>query len=84
MGTNKTPLTIEAALKIQRDQLNDWQAVLKPKVFTALKTWVTRYNTHPLVKDGYDICRGSEMDNFVKTWLCGNTPLSNFEYKHKL
>ncbi len=84
MSAARKEFTTFEGLVIQREQLEKWKLLLKHEVYTALEAWATQYNEHPLVKDGYDICRGSELDNFIANFFNKRTEIQNFSYKHNL
>lgn len=63
MPESMSKFTLEQGLAIQRQQLEQWKVLLKPKVFDLLKSMVEHEN-ESLTKnsDGYDVCRGNNID----------------------
>lgn len=70
----KEETTREDILAIQRKHLDEWKQLLKPEVYEALEKWATEKNDEKT--NIYDIVRGSMMDNFIKNYLNGYTPLN--------
>ena len=58
-------LTLDEAFRIQKDQMEQWQKILKPEVFTKFKDYVDRINTHKHMKDSYDVPRGTELQEIL-------------------
>lgn len=59
--------TKELAIQIQTEQLNAWKSVLLPHLFEKLQVLVTKDNDS--VTNGYDILRGTQIDNLVHNEL---------------
>jgi hypothetical protein len=59
-------LTIKEAIEIQTQHLNDWETKLKPEVFEALREFAIKDNDKKT--NGYDICRGTDLDNFIANY----------------
>lgn len=55
--------TRENGIKIQTDQLQIWESVLKEEAFIKLQKEVQ--STNGEAEDGFDICRGEEIDNIL-------------------
>jgi len=66
-------LTVERGIEIQTEQLIKWEKVLKPEIYSSLVKHVTKDN-HKAV-NGYQICRGSDMDIMVNWMGSGNLPI---------
>jgi len=64
--------TIEDIIAIQREQLNDWKVLLKPKIYKDLEKWATEKNH--LKTDPYHIIRGSDLANFIYNYTRNYTP----------
>ena len=62
-------LSVEAGIKIQTEQLKEWKSVLKKSVYKDLKLWATSKNHE--ANDGFGICRGSDLDNYVNNYNRG-------------
>ena len=58
--------TVEDGIRVQTNDLERWEKVLKPEVFEDLKKWVTKKNH--LATNGYGICRGTYLANFVENY----------------
>jgi len=56
-------LTVGEGIRIQQTQLSEWKKILYPETYAALEEYATRNNT--TVKNGYDICRGEALREFV-------------------
>jgi len=54
---------VEAAVKIQTEQLQRWKGVLKKHVYDELEEWATATN-HSVVSGAY-VRRGTDLSNFV-------------------
>ena len=63
-------LTIEEGIKIQSKHLEEWKTILIPEVYEALSEYATRDNHQ--AKSGYDICRGSRLDNYIGNYMLGH------------
>jgi len=61
-----TTLSVENGIKIQQKQLREWKTKLIPQVYKALKERAEQDNH--LAKSGYDIFRGSNLDNFIANY----------------
>lgn len=60
----KSEFTVADGIRVQRQQLAEWQTVLKPDVYKILEELATKDNDK--AKDGYGIVRGSELNNYVQ------------------
>jgi hypothetical protein len=56
-------LTVGEGIRIQQAQLSEWKTILYPETYTALEEYATRNNA--TAKNGYDICRGETLRDFV-------------------
>lgn len=59
--------TIQDGLQIQAEQLAAWKEVLRDDVYKFVETWATKDNLE--AKTGYDIKRGTELDQLVHNWM---------------
>ena len=59
-------------LKVQASQLKEWKSVLKPTVYKALEAAVMAANTKLTGDNGYDVCRGTDLNNWVGNYMCGH------------
>jgi hypothetical protein len=59
-------LSIEEGIEIQKKQLIKWGLVLKKKVHKDLVLWATSTNHEAI--NGYGICRGNDLDNYVSNY----------------
>ena len=55
------------AIEIQQEHLADWEAVLKPEIFSKLKALVEKDNS--TINDPYEICRGDTIYEIVTNEL---------------
>jgi len=62
--------TVEKGIEIQTEQLNGWKTVLQPKVYEALVKFAT--STNNTAKSGYDVCRGTELSNYIGNYILGH------------
>ena len=62
--------TVEQGLEIQAKQLAEWKSILKDEVYEALHEYATRNNGE--AKTGYNICRGSNLDNYIGNYMLGH------------
>jgi len=62
--------TVEQGLGVQAKQLAQWKSILIPEVYEALHEYATRNNGK--AKTGYDICRGSNLDNYIGNYMLGH------------
>jgi hypothetical protein len=56
-------LSIEEGIQIQNEHLQEWKIILKENVYEELVKWAT--STNGEAKTGYDIRRGSKLDNWI-------------------
>ncbi len=82
-------LSVEDGIKIQSEQLAGWERVLLPNVYAALEAWATEDNHHALMKSGYDVVRGQDLDSYVQNYMNHSKvekfkPVSSFKFKFKL
>ena len=71
MNTTQPKLTVERAFEIQEEQLEHWEAVLKPHVYRDLCVHCLMKNQEVVKSeqpDGMYVFRGSDMDNFVANY----------------
>jgi hypothetical protein len=61
---------VEDGIRIQSYQLDRWKTVLIPEAYNMLLEYATR-NNHTAVS-GYDICRGTELDNYIHNYMLGH------------
>jgi hypothetical protein len=61
------PFTKELGIQVQTEQLNAWKSVLLPHLFEKLRVLATKDNDDAV--NGYDILRGTEIDNLVHNEL---------------
>lgn len=61
--TDGQPFTMERALAIQEEHLQKWEKILKPEVATKLRILVLAQNAG--VTNPYDVCRGTDIDQYV-------------------
>lgn len=66
----RTELTVNQGIEIQTEQLKKWEFLLKPEVFKYVQEKATENNVN--AKTGYDICRGSDIDNIVGNYFYYN------------
>ena len=59
--------TINQAINIQTEHLNQWKEILKPKVYEDLVKYATKDNL--LAKDGFGIKRGTTLTTFISNYL---------------
>lgn len=69
--------TVEAGILVQTQHLMEWKQLLKPKVYKALEKWALKFNHK--ATNGYQITRGSSLNNFVANYLNGYTPKQDCE-----
>lgn len=63
--------TKEEAIEIQKEQLKKWKSILKPIPFLTLKIWC--WNNNKKAKSGYDVKRGTDIDNFLHNLMIKET-----------
>jgi hypothetical protein len=73
----KNDFTVEAGLNIQSAQLNRWKSILKPHLFKKLHNHFINQNSIATYKTGYDIPRGSSIDNWVSNNLMKDPKVPN-------
>ena len=56
-------LSVEKGIQIQQQHLSEWKIVLKEDVYMKLAIWAIEWNGE--AKTGYDIRRGSKLDNWI-------------------
>jgi hypothetical protein len=56
-------LSVEQGIQIQNEHLQEWKIILKENVYEELVKWAT--STNGEAKTGYDIRRGSKLDNWI-------------------
>jgi hypothetical protein len=61
---------VQQGLDIQAKQLAQWKSILKDEVYEALYEYATR--NHSEAKTGWDICRGTSLDNYIGNYMLGN------------
>jgi hypothetical protein len=61
---------VEEGIEVQTEQLKEWKSVLIPEVYEALEEYAKRKNH--LAKSGFDICRGSDLSNYIGNYMIGN------------
>ena len=61
--------TVEDGIEIQRDHLSRWKSVLLPEVYEALEEYALRTNHE--ANSGYDIRRGTNLDNYIGNYMLG-------------
>ena len=59
--------TLEQGLKIQEDQLKQWQKIMKPEVYDKLKVYIVASNK--TAKTGNDVLRGYTIQNWISNNL---------------
>ena len=59
--------TKQLGIQVQTEQLNAWKSVLLPHLFEKLQILVTKDNDDAV--NGFDILRGTEIDNLVHNEL---------------
>jgi hypothetical protein len=59
--------TKELGIRVQTEQLNAWKSVLLPHLSNKLQVLATKDNDSAV--SGYDILRGTEIDNLVHNEL---------------
>ena len=62
MYTNEQ-FTVKAGMEIQKEQMKFYETVLKPEYFKKLKEKVEEENLKRKYKTGYDVLRGTSIDN---------------------
>jgi len=62
--------TIEDGIEVQKDHLSRWKLVLIPEAYEALEEYALRNNGE--AKTGYDIRRGSTLDNYMGNYMLGH------------
>ena len=60
------PLTMERAIEIQLQQLEEWRSKLNEECYFDLKEKANLSNQ--LVTSPYGVFRGSDMSNFIANW----------------
>jgi hypothetical protein len=55
--------SVKEAIIKQREQLDKWKKILKPKIYKELEKWATKHNS--TAKFGIDIVRGQMLDNYI-------------------
>ena len=62
--------TIEDGLKVQRENLAEWKTKLNAECYSDLKKFVDaeNFNIDSCCDCGHGVCRGSEIDTFIKNW----------------
>lgn len=66
----KKEFTIEDGIKIQTSHLADWKTVLIAEAYEALEEYATRNNE--AARSGYNICRGTELSNYISNYMLGH------------
>jgi len=61
---------VQQGLDIQARQLEGWKSILKDEVYEALHEYATRNNGE--AKTGWDIRRGSDLDNYISNYKLGH------------
>jgi hypothetical protein len=61
---------VQQGLDIQAKQLAQWKSILKDEVYEALYEYATR--NHSEAKTGWDIRRGTSLDNYIGNYMLGN------------
>lgn len=74
MRTNNDNFTKEDAIKIQRDQLDQWAKILKPEVFAKLEAHAIADNDHVSISNPFEIFRGTRIDNYLHNEFMNNQP----------
>jgi hypothetical protein len=59
--------TVAEGIKVQTQQLKQWESVLKPEISAKLNEIVTSKNH--LAKTGYDVFRGVDIDMVIANQL---------------
>ena len=62
--------TIEDGIEIQTQHLSQWKTILINEAYEALEEYAKRNNDK--AKTGYDICRGSELNNYISNYMLGH------------
>jgi hypothetical protein len=61
--------TKEQGFDIQKQQLDRWKPKLSNALYSDLLAFVEEDNAKlPENATGYDVCRGTEFDNFIANW----------------
>ena len=65
---NRPPLSIDLALSIQREQLNNWRAVLTSQAYAVVEQQLARDTQAALATaiHGWEIPRGTDIDMIVR------------------
>ena len=60
-----TEFSVARGLEMQKNDLRQWRIVLRPTIYARLESLVEANNVE--LQSGYDVCRGSEIDQIVHT-----------------
>lgn len=65
----RQPFTVAEGLEVQTHQLKFWQHILKPEAYKILIEEINKIERYRKMKDGYDVLRGTDIDNLVANKL---------------
>jgi hypothetical protein len=69
----RKPFSLNAGLDVQQDNLEFWESVLQPVVFTSLvEAAIEENNKLRPCDDGYDVWRGQSLVEFVLNYKAKN------------
>lgn len=62
--------TIQHGIDVQNDHLEEYKTILNDETYNALVAFAIKDNDK--AKDGYDICRGYQLSNFINNLAIQN------------
>lgn len=70
----KKEFTVKMGLEVQREQLTQWEKILKPEVFKLLKDYLDKFNSKldESKHKGDDVPRGTTIDNLLGNYMLGH------------
>jgi len=72
--------TVEQGLKIQGEQLTEWESKLHPECYKDLVAHAT--STNHLAKSGLEVCRGNSLSNFIANWKPSKDVKPNVQFEN--
>ena len=68
--------TIADGIAVQRTQLKRWKKVLSPKIYRELEMALDVANELRNYKSGYDVVRGTDIDQVLMNFMYNDSPIS--------
>ena len=68
MKGTRAPFTVEQGMDMQRKHLEKWRLRLSPECYAYLRDRVEYRNSMTDPKDGYGVCRGTDLDHIISNW----------------